>query len=612
MISGRPEEGGQIRTIPPTTPQDREATGVRTRTPRSAWGGGGSEGGRGGGRHHPPAPPPPPPPPAPTTHTCRSSLCSRSTTATTKSTTGTTSGTTATTSEVAKDRGRRAKRATVNINIVTGREAAGTHKTSSASSGGNAGDAGRSADAGISASTRRVTKQQLIRVVRYSSKSAGKSLERAPSPSSDVKRPVRRHIRIHIVTDKERALNKKADNLSSDVRVPRAWQPTQTLTKAQRQNRTQERHLAEKLGDLDKDLADKFNKITKSERRLLNEFLGKYPDMYDHVTSGMRGDRATWRRIGVFPPPNAARDGSFRRLTEAAVQEAEAAIIRAQLRTPGGGQFPPLVKRKVHITAMTAADSLQPPPSPRRKYRPPHATARSKSTSGAMQLEGVRCEEKRPTPDTPGKAEIELNSNNKGSNAPESEVSGMDVSRTPSFIRTPGKGASTARPPAPPPDQHNVNVSVFVDTDFGFHPERMRATISGMSLQKDIQDTSQLERDMEKVARKHIDAAMTSGLNARSSRKVEGVSNLRAVIVGGRKKRLPVSPETDEISLTGSGRSSSMTARVVLSPRKATLKSGGPLPPLDKDLSKVSVVGKSDGPLVSEVNSVLALNNYVD
>lgn len=421
--------------------------------------------------------------------------------------------------------------------------------------------------------TKHIARLHIRKADQNGSRSAGQAVGKdqlwSSSDSETSGKPIRRFARVHVISDEERASNIEADKLSADIRLPRAWQASWSLQKAQRQNRTQQKQLSLRLDVIDKGLVVQFKKITNKERRLLNEFLAKYPEMYHHVMGGLR-DKATVRRLGIFPQTR-AHDGSVPIMTQTQLQEVEAAVIRAHLKAPGGGEFPPLYKKKAQIIT---------PQSPTRRVNQRYG---NHSPQVTIQLKGVKCDDR----------DVDIEKEKEDAQEPSENKNG-------GFIQTPGimMTSSTKNP-----NQQGVNVSYFVDTDFGFHPDRQRQAIAGMSLQKDIQDATQLEKDIAKVARKHINAMTTAGLNHRASRKMEGVENLRTTMYGrhrsGSTRGTPTGTE-DNYTPT----------RILISPRgRRQLKSGGPLPPLDKDVTKVVVVGKADGPLVVEANKSIAAND---
>ena len=74
-----------------------------------------------------------------------------------------------------------------------------------------------------------------------------------------------------------------------------------------------------------------------------------------------------------------------------------------------------------------------------------------------------------------------------------------------------------------------LNVTHFVDTDFGFHEERLKET-AGMTLQKRLDTELALQRNIETVARRHINTIQSPSQNCRGSKSSQGVDNLRCLL----------------------------------------------------------------------------------
>ena len=268
----------------------------------------------------------------------------------------------------------------------------------------------------------------------------------------------------------------------------------------------------------------------------------------------------TMRKLGVFPTK--PRDSSI------SPHGPGANKTRAQLKPAGGRAFPPLVLRKVNSVAHH-----------RRREDKSNFAQRSMSTPGDMELHGIKCE--KPT-------------GGEKDSVPEVVPPGFPhmSEKGRAYMRTPGGDPRTLEKP--------VQVTYFVDTDFGFHADRQRQT-SGLSLQKHIHDKGQLAKEIEKTAERHINAMMTSGLNSRSSKRAENVQNLMTTMsIDLTRRRASPNPQREysllanrpQVAREDTVDDRASPARMVMSSRRPTIKSGGCLPPLEKDISSIAIVGK--------------------
>ena len=138
-----------------------------------------------------------------------------------------------------------------------------------------------------------------------------------------------------------------------------------------------------------------------------------------------------------------------------------------------------------------------------------------------------------------------------------------------------------------------LKVTKFVDSDFGFHNERLEDTV-GMSLQKNIRHRGQLKRDIQQVARKHIYAVQTPSLNYRRCRTTQAVDNLKMTLSSGKivgsgsNKARYNKPNAPTSSFETTNGKREVHARPTFNPLKSPR---GTLPAIDYDALRIVAKG---------------------
>lgn len=346
---------------------------------------------------------------------------------------------------------------------------------------------------------------------------------------------------------KNAELNHEADKSSVGL-LPCSLNPggySVSISNAKRQNRGEQRRLANHLSTLDDNVKRMQENILTQQKEIIDELLEKYPDLKKQICLVLRDKSQLLMKLGLPRIRTPQRDlqdckGAEMMDHSGVVSESigkmeDYSDTHHKLQLNGVKCFQgvengsPKFPKHALIFARpvpNVAQNLVSPTSDR--------NTSSGSTPNSDSLELPKIKGSKPNPEEGPSDDADRRCSIRTTLSLPSignYVTGNLFKLGPSFVvqkkRESMKKVGGAVPDSDSPSLPvGLKVSYFIDSDFGFHQNRLKPG-AGMSLRKKILKQQELRRDIAETAEKHIHACQASSLCTRGSKAEQSMVGLR-------------------------------------------------------------------------------------